>query len=125
MMYDEIDHALSGEVRIAPSPEFVNRVMDAVHREASAPAPISFPWKRAMPGFVAGALALMAMIVGLVGNARRPPAATNQSGLIASVAHAIEIAKTYGLGWILLTTLIAAACLVLSMRITTRRWGAL
>jgi hypothetical protein len=58
MKHDEIDHALSGEVRIAPSPEFVNRVMHAVRRDGSAPAPIPFPWKRAAPGFGAGALAL-------------------------------------------------------------------
>ena len=58
-----IDAALS--VRddvILPSSGFADAVMSAVHREATAPAPIAFPWKRAIPGFVAAAGALTFLI---------------------------------------------------------------
>jgi hypothetical protein len=66
-----------------------------------------------------------AMIVAFLRSAARPSAAaTAQSGLIAALAHALEVAKIYGVGWILLTTLATAACLILSVRLTARRWSA-
>ena len=64
-----IDAALSArDDVILPSSGFTDAVMSAVRRESAAPAPIAFPWKRAIPGFIAaaGALAfLVAMFVAL------------------------------------------------------------
>jgi len=60
---DEIDRILSRGDEILPSSGFASSVMDAVRREAAAPPPIPFPWKRALPGMVVGGFAL---IVGLV-----------------------------------------------------------
>jgi hypothetical protein len=37
---------------IVPSSGFTASVMDAVTREATAPPPIPFPWKRALPGLI-------------------------------------------------------------------------
>ena len=53
---DEMDRILSGEDEILPSSGFTVSVMDAVRREAAAPPPIPFPWKRALPGLVLGGL---------------------------------------------------------------------
>jgi len=64
---DEIDRILSGEDEILPSSGFAVSVMDAVRREAAAPPPIPFPWKRALPGLVAAGLALaLALVVGVM-----------------------------------------------------------
>ena len=60
---DEIDRILSREDEILPSSGFAVSVMDAVRREAAAPPPIPFPWKRALPGLVAGGLALAVVLV--------------------------------------------------------------
>ena len=60
---DEIDRILSGEGEILPSSGFAVSVMDAVRREAAAPPPIPFPWKRALLGLVAGGLALAVVLV--------------------------------------------------------------
>ena len=37
--------------------------MDAVRREAAAPPPIPFPWKRALPGLVVAGLALVLILI--------------------------------------------------------------
>jgi len=57
---NEIDRILSphDQDEILPSSGFAASVMDAVRREAAAPPPIPFPWKRALPGLVAASAAL-------------------------------------------------------------------
>jgi hypothetical protein len=120
---DELDRALSEETGIVPSSGFVSGVMAAVLREASAPRPIPFPWKRALPGLAAGALAFLVMIVVLVKDASRPSsAAPIQDGLLPVLAHASEIANMYGLGWVALAILVTLACVTFSMRLTTGTW---
>src|SRR5579862_8865788 len=52
---DPIDQILSTEEPILPSSGFLAAVMDRVEEEARVPAPIPFPWKRAIPGFVLAA----------------------------------------------------------------------
>ena len=67
MRDEDIDLMLSRDDNIVPSSGFTASVMDAVTREATAPPPIPFPWKRALPGratalsaagWIAGALVL-------------------------------------------------------------------
>jgi hypothetical protein len=53
---EEIDRILASEEDILPSSGFHASVMEAIHREASTPPPIPFPWRRAWPGFAAAAL---------------------------------------------------------------------
>jgi hypothetical protein len=66
MMNDaEIDPILSGQDELLPSAGFVASVMDAVRREAAAPPPIPFPWKRALPGLALAVAALA--LLGFVG----------------------------------------------------------
>jgi len=59
----ELDRILSNHDEIQPSSGFVAAVMEAVEREAAAPAPIPFPWRRALPLFCLGAIALVSLIV--------------------------------------------------------------
>lgn len=47
-----IDSILASEEELIPSSGFLASVMDRVHNEARTPAPIPFPWKRAVPGVV-------------------------------------------------------------------------
>ena len=49
---ENVDRILSAEEELAPSSGFVSAVMERVREEAAAPAPIPFPWKRAVPGAV-------------------------------------------------------------------------
>ena len=55
----EMDRVFSKQDGILPSSGFTASVMDAVRREAAAPAPIPFPWKRALPAVVVAALVVI------------------------------------------------------------------
>jgi len=52
---DHLDRVLAAEEELAPSSGFVGSVMERVREEATAPTPIPFPWKRALPGMIAAA----------------------------------------------------------------------
>ena len=51
--HHEIDRILATEDALVPSSGFLASVMERVREEAAAPAPIPFPWKRALPGMIA------------------------------------------------------------------------
>jgi hypothetical protein len=55
MELTRMDAILASEEAIAPSSGFLAAVMEQVQEEARTPAPIPFPWKRAVPGFVLAA----------------------------------------------------------------------
>ena len=50
-----IDNILASEEELIPSSGFLASVMERVQDEARAPAPIPFPWKRAVPGILLAA----------------------------------------------------------------------
>ena len=52
MKMSRTDEILASEEAIVPSSGFLAGVMERVQEEASMPAPIPFPWKRAVPGLV-------------------------------------------------------------------------
>lgn len=56
MKPNEIDQILSTQEEILPSSGFSDVVMDAIRREAATPAPIPFPWLRAVPGMIAATI---------------------------------------------------------------------
>ncbi|MGA7343508.1 MAG: hypothetical protein WBE72_04515 [Terracidiphilus sp.] len=49
---ETIDSILAADAELVPSSGFLSAVMERVHEEAAAPAPIPFPWRRAVPGLV-------------------------------------------------------------------------
>lgn len=51
----KIDRILAGEEELIPSSGFLASVMERIEDEAAAPAPIPFPWKRAVPGMALAA----------------------------------------------------------------------
>jgi hypothetical protein len=128
MNQDQLDRTLSGEAEIVPTSGFVSGVMAAVRREASAPPPIPFPWKRALPGLAAGALAFLMMIIVLVKNFR-PAASTTTSSLqgrlLPILARVSDIGNMYGIGWVMLAILVTLGCVILSVRLTTGKWRTL
>lgn len=80
MSPDEIERLLTAEELIEPSPSFAAAVMAAVREEAAAPAPIAFPWRRALPGLLLATAGLVAMIVLLAGAFLSAPAAPEVAG---------------------------------------------
>ena len=79
--------------------------MVAVRREASIPAPISFPWWHAMPGLAICLAALAAMIVLAVSQIWGGFAVTGPaSGIFLDV---IGVANRLDLGWIALALVLS------------------
>ena len=123
MRDDELDGIFSGEQGIVPSSGFTRSVMDAVRREASAPAPIPFPWQRVLPGLVLCVLSLAAMSVaaftGSAGNGVQPgPSIWTGLGLdLNRVWHA---ANAGGLGWVVLALLLTLVSIKLALRLAGR-----
>jgi hypothetical protein len=118
----EINRILSREDEILPSSGFAVSVMDAVRREAAAPPPIPFPWKRALPGLVVGGLVLaMALVAGVVAIVRLGKAGAPQLSMSSPPAMSpifsggIESAAI----WTVLALLVAFVSVKLSMRVAS------
>jgi hypothetical protein len=121
MRDDELDCILGKKEEIVPSSGFRASVMNAVQRQTAALPPIPFPWKRALPGSLALALALV-MVTALSimpwnGGAEAPLPAD----LLTIFASTINVWKNVGASWILFALVLSFAFVNLSMRIVSRR----
>jgi len=111
MRAEDIDLMLARDDNIVPSSGFTASVMEAVTREATAPPPIPFPWKRALPGLgwcLAVLIAFPVMVPGF--NGHPPPANA-----------APELSKVLGgVGWITAALVVSLVSVVLSIRMARR-----
>jgi len=120
----EINSILSREDEILPSSGFAVSVMDAVRREAAAPPPIPFPWKRALPGLVVGVLVLAVVLVAGVaaivqlGKATTPQLSMSIPPEMPSIFNGGI--KSAGI-WTVLALLVAFVSAKLSMRLGSGR----
>jgi hypothetical protein len=117
---DEMNRILSRDDEIQPSSGFAGSVMEAVRREAAAPAPIPFPWNRALPGAVVGALALAWVLAAgisdlarLIGASASPPLSVSSPSVMPFLFHEKMGSAA---GWIVLGLVIAFVSTKLSMR---------
>ena len=118
----DLDRILSKEEGILPSSGFAASVMEAVQREAAAPPPIPFPWRRAIPGICAAGLMLVLVVVAgalltIHGAASRPLPAEWRTAL----ASIDGIWKALGGNWMALALVLSLASAKLSMRLATGR----
>ncbi len=122
----QLDAALGSErERILPSSGFADAVMAAVRQQASAPAPIPFPWKRALPGMIAAVLLLGAMLVfaarafwPLLRQAAAAPAAP---GAGSALAPLLRSAANPGMLWGMISLAVPLVCLLLLRRLIFAR----
>ena len=110
----EIDRILASEDELVPTSGFMASVMERVEEESTAPGPIPFPWKRAVP-----ALALTAGVFGwgaveLVrsGASTLPTIPLTALHLSAASAHAAESA-----GWVALALGVSLVSWLVSRRL--------
>ncbi len=120
----DLDRILSKEEEILPSSGFAASVMEAVGREAAAPPPIPFPWKRALPGFCAAGLVLAFVILAsirlLAHSPTVPPIPAEWRTDLASI---VEVWKTFGASWVVLALALSLASVKLSMHFASSRSG--
>ena len=105
-----LDAMLASEDEITPSSGFLSAVMERVQEEASAPPPIPFPWKRALPG-----VALVAGVFGWMGvelvRAGIPATVQIPPGLVQPLEQA---------GWVALALAVSLASWLLARRLAGR-----
>jgi hypothetical protein len=114
-MNDDIDRVLSSEDSIVPSSGFAISVMEAVRRDAEAPPPIPFPWKRALPGLI---YCLGALVAFLIPGLSRPGRSTELS---KGLTRVVGIAMDAGMGWVAAALVLSLVSVVLSIRVFGRR----
>jgi hypothetical protein len=100
---------------IAPSSGFAASVMAAIAHDTSAPAPIPFPWKRAIPGMAAIAVALallIAILVSMVLSAPAAAAATAPASAVDTAALLPFLHSSQSTNIVLWTAVTIGACVV-------------
>ena len=124
----DLDRALCAEQdTILPSSGFADSVMAAIQHEASAPAPIPFPWRRALPGIVVAALVVLGLLAGVVFVVQSAPAATpvqNSSAefLAPQLAALLHASATLPNGiWLGSSLALVFACLLVCRRLIFSR----
>ena len=121
MKHDELDDILSNAKGIEPSPGFVTGVMKAVQREASAPPPIPFPWKRAAPGMVVGVCTWVAFIAVTLAPLSPAPALPLAPAVVSLLRSIVEAAREIEVGWIATALVLVLASVKFSMRLVGAR----
>jgi len=112
-----LDAMLASEDEITPSSGFLSAVMERVQEEASAPPPIPFPWKRALPG-----VALVAGVFGWMGvELVRAGIPAMKQGLPATVQIPPRLVQPLEqAGWVALALAVSLASWLLARRLAGR-----
>lgn len=125
MNNDEVDRILSHPEDVQPSSGFAASVMDAVRAEAAAPPPIPFPWTRALPVLLVGAIALIAVtiagIAALVQISRETVAPELATSWWSALAPFMRGVVGTDLAWTAAALLAAFVSVRVSMRLATGR----
>ncbi len=114
MEHQTIDEILAGEEVLVPSSGFLASVMERVEEEAAAPAPIPFPWKRAIPGMVIAAAVLGGAAVEF---ARMTGPALRELRFTAPQVSAAMVRPLEQAGWVALALGVAVVSWMVSRRV--------
>jgi len=118
MVAGPIDRILAGEEELIPTSGFLSSVMERVKEEARVPAPMAFPWRRAVPGMV-----LAAGVFGWGGYEIVRQASTEASVLTFTAPHltanfTANWPRPFGAaGWVVMALGISLASWIVSRRI--------
>jgi hypothetical protein len=116
MTNQRMDEILGSEPELVPSSGFAASVMERVLEEASAPPPIPFPWRRAVPGIVVAAGVFGWSAVELVRFAR--PALVELRTTQAHVAvNAAMVGPLEQAGWVVAALAVSLITWVVSRRV--------
>lgn len=112
-----IDAILDNEEELIPSSGFLAATMERVREEAAMPKPISFPWRRALPGMVVAGAVLCWCGFEAVRASLAPAPVTSFNSMhdLAAEGRALEPA-----GWVALTLIASMLSWLLSRRLAGR-----
>lgn len=112
---DPLDRILASEEPLVPSSGFLAAVMERVEEESRLPAPIPFPWKRAIPGIL---LAAGVFGWGAVEFVRQAIPAARQVALTPPQLPAAAERPLEQAGWVAMALAISLVSWLLSRRIS-------
>jgi hypothetical protein len=115
--HPEINRILATEEPLLPTSGFLASVMERVRDESAAPAPIPFPWKRALPGMVVVAGILSAGAFELV---RRGLPAANEFTFTVPQISLAAVRPLEQAGWVAFALGASLFSWMLSKRLTGR-----
>lgn len=122
MDMDDLDRVFLREAEIAPSSGFARSVMAAVRRGATLPPPIPFPWKRALPGLISCAVAIIwGLSEAFPSPVPEAPPAVSLTHWLDRVVPLIDTAQMFGAVWVLLGLLLTFAGLKLTWHLAGGR----
>lgn len=112
---DPLDRILADDEELMPSSGFLASVMERVQEEAQAPAPIPFPWRRAIPGIVlvAGVFGWAAIEFTCLAIPAMRTMSLTQPDFTLNLSHPVQEA-----GWVAFALIISLASWLLSRRLT-------
>lgn len=110
----DLDRILSKEETIAPSARFVASVMVAVRRENATPAPLSFPWKRALPG-IAAAIVSIVLLCGAISSSLAAPTTSWHAGIMPSSWNGVSAV------WIAVAAIVSVGAVTLGTAVSFHR----
>ena len=119
----EMDQILCKQDEILPSSGFTAAVMEAVRREAAAPAPIPFPWKRALPVMILAAIVLVAVVVGGVAVLVQISRGSLVANLPAAPSPALAPLFQGGTGSVIVWTGLALLTALVAVKLSMRAVG--
>ena len=121
MSHDDLERILAQEKDILPSAGFAASVMEAVRREVATPPPLSFPWKRALPGAVATSLAIVwALVEGILQVIRGNVASPLPASVGLTLTSILESSKTAAACLVILALFVSFVSVKLAMHFTRR-----
>jgi hypothetical protein len=121
MKPDEIDRILGSEEPIVPSSGFTASVMETIRSNAVAPEPISFPWRRAIPGVAAGAIAVAVLLIVAAIALMHPQAQVGSSSDSAALGAVVRYFADPADAWLGFGALLSLAALLFGFRVAFRR----
>ena len=123
----EIGRILAGEEELLPSSGFAAAVMERVRQEAALPAPIPFPWKRAIPLLLLacggiGWCAVELVRLGVPGFDLTALSQSAQSWLTISLPplSVVQVRSLEQAGWVALALGVSLLSVLLSRRLAGR-----
>lgn len=117
---EDIEDILANEEIVTPSSGFLDSVMRAVRREATSLPPLKFPWRRALPGFLATFVAVARTVWDLVGIVRDAASFTALEDMLGQVS---AFADAIGLEWIVLAIAVTLISVTLSLMLVRRNFA--
>ena len=97
-MMDDLDRALIDDEAIVPSSGFSSSVMASIQAGTTAPPPLAFPWRRALPGLLAAGIVIVGFVA-VLATALSAPTLPESSTWTSGIGPIVTAVTTPAVVW--------------------------